>query len=425
MPGHVVLLAASYALFGFGVLSSLLPSLLAYVVATAGVFLLGNRLYGVRAGALAAVLFAFFPANLVYSFIAMADVTFVAAGVLAMTAFVHLPRRWLPLGPPLLLVLPFLFRETGAFLVLPMALCVLRVRGLVPAVFASAASVVSLWAVNRWQTASGKLQASLAWVTEGGFNYGDAFAPPPRELTGSEWVEALLANAGLNLGYLREQFGTWPGELVPLALVAFALLMLGTSAVALGRLHRDPFALGAAGLMVFLTLLALFAYDAKTHKLVRTIMVTVPLGCVALVGGAPGVPRTTGARSLGRSFSGLMVVASAALGLWVSQLTAQQLTLRDDARRANTQALAQLHGSGLIVAGNIASPLAVEGYPEVTWCLATDNEETLARLLRAHDVRTIVLFEELSPEFLAEHGWRKVHRQKIGLRWHVFYKPAR
>ena len=61
MPGHAATLALSYLVLGFGVLPTLLPSLIAYVLATTGVFLLAEGRYGRRAGVLAAALFALFP----------------------------------------------------------------------------------------------------------------------------------------------------------------------------------------------------------------------------------------------------------------------------------------------------------------------------------------------------------------------------
>lgn len=423
MPGHVVALATSYALFGWGIAQTLLPSVVGYVLGAVLVFLVGNRLYSLRAGLIATLLFCAFPANVAYSFTAMAELTFTCACIAAIAAFVHLPPRLLAWGPPLLLVLPFLFRESAAFLILPMAWCIVRVQGWRGAALASAGSVASLWAVNRWQIASGKVAASLAWVTEGSFNYGDAFAEAPEPLAAGEWLPALWKNVVLNLRHLEGHVSTFPGELMPWAL--YGALGIATLAFGLGLPRRrvDPFAFGAGVLMVFVVLLAVTVYDAKAHKLLRTLMYTVPFGAIA-VAGQLAPPAGTGSRigwKPGATATLLVLVLAA--GFQVSRLAAKTMTRQDALTLRNTQELARMHGSGMIVAGNLAAPLAVEGHPDVTWCLAPENEETLALVLERYDVRTIVAFKPLTEEFTREHRLRKTHRQRIGLRWHTFYRP--
>jgi 4-amino-4-deoxy-L-arabinose transferase-like glycosyltransferase len=430
MPGHVVALATSYRLLGWGIFQTLLPSMLAYIAGAVGVFQIGNRLYGSRAGLLAATLFALFPANIAYGFTAMAELTFTCACILALVIFVHVGRRLLPFAPPILLALPFLFRETGAFLIIPMALCVLHVRGWRSAAGASLGSVVTLWTLNRWQIASGKVAASLAWVTEGSFNYGNAFAEPPPALTMGGWLAALGDNIGLNLRHLQGHVSQFPGELMPWALYGVALVLLPVLWIGIARRKRDPFALGAGLLMVFVAVLAVTVYDAKAHKLLRTMMYTFPFGAIVLSGALlPSRDDALASRNdtrTGRLPIGAMLLLVAALGasLQVSRLAARTMTRQDALTLRNTSELAKLHGTGMIVAGNLAAPLATEGYPDVRWCLAPENEETLELVLGRYDVQTIVVFKPLTPEFVTSHGLRMTHRQRIGLRWHTFYQPA-
>jgi len=282
MPGHSLTLSLFYRLFGFGVFQSLLPSLVSFVLAAVGTFLIGNRLDGRASGAFAAALFVLFPANVAYAFTAMAELTFTLACVATVALFVHLParRRWL--APPLLLVLPFLFRESGAFLIVPLALLVLREHGLPRAAATTLGSIASLWLVNRWQIASGKLAASLAWVTGGGYNYGDAFADPAPGLSASQWFDALARNVERNLAILEETFAKSPGELMPWCLY----VMFGLAAIAIAggavRARRSPFALGAGLLMLLVFVLSVALYDVKLHKMMRSAMFTVPFGAVAV-----------------------------------------------------------------------------------------------------------------------------------------------
>lgn len=69
----------------------------------------------------AAFLFLVFPTNVVSALSAITDMSLVAAVLLAFGALVHLPPRLGPFVAPLLLVVPFLIRETGALLAVPMA----------------------------------------------------------------------------------------------------------------------------------------------------------------------------------------------------------------------------------------------------------------------------------------------------------------
>ena len=52
----------------------------------------------------------------------MPQMPFIAVGVLSLYAFSVLPERWRFAWVPLLLIPPFLFRETGSLLVIPMVL---------------------------------------------------------------------------------------------------------------------------------------------------------------------------------------------------------------------------------------------------------------------------------------------------------------
>src|SRR5207237_1070399 len=58
MPGHPVMIAASYKLFGVGAFQSILPSLVSYLIAMLSVYLIGARSYSPGCGLVAGVLFA-------------------------------------------------------------------------------------------------------------------------------------------------------------------------------------------------------------------------------------------------------------------------------------------------------------------------------------------------------------------------------
>jgi hypothetical protein len=410
MPGHSASLAASYVLFGFGVLQTLLPNLLSFVLATVGVFLIGQRLYGRRAGALAAALFALFPANIVYAFTAMAELTFTAAVVTAFLVFVHLPRRWQPFAACVLLIGPFLFRESGAFVILPMALLILRARGIGAAVLASGLSVASLYLVNRWQIANGKIAASLAWVTEGGFNYGDPFAPPPEPLSTSQWFDAVGNNFARNLHLLGKHFEKSPGELMPWCLyVLFAIAAIALVAGIL-RIRRDLFPLGAALLLALVFLLSVALYDVKLHKMMRSAMFAYPLGVIAIAGAL--MPNDTRKPSqLLYGVGTLLTIALCTGSHVVTRLGAGTMTEHDDRNAETTARIAWLNEDDkVIVAPNAAAQYAVEHYP-VLWSQRPSNERALGAVMERYDVGVILISRTLSLPFLAKYGLRPVNAQ--------------
>src|SRR5262249_3929997 len=112
MPGFYCLLAGSYRLFGYGVLQSELPSLVCCAASTLLTYRVAPRVYGRRVGLLASLLVAAYPPHLVFAFTAMMETPVVAAAMAALCAFVYLPRERRPYLTPLVLIIPFLFRET-------------------------------------------------------------------------------------------------------------------------------------------------------------------------------------------------------------------------------------------------------------------------------------------------------------------------
>ena len=121
MPGHFLLLAASYSCFGYGVIQSILPSLVSFALTPLLIYMAARRLWNRQAAWLAVIVFWMVPFHLFFSLTAMAEATLVAATALAVCAFVYLPERWKPVAGPLCLVPPFLIREWGALLVLVLA----------------------------------------------------------------------------------------------------------------------------------------------------------------------------------------------------------------------------------------------------------------------------------------------------------------
>jgi hypothetical protein len=122
MPGHPLTIALSYKLFGFGAFQSILPSLLAYLVTMLAIYFIGSKIYEPLVGLAASFLFALFPPMLFFAFTAMSEITLAAAFTVGICVCLYLPPRLRPWLGPLCLALPFLFRETASYAVIPLAL---------------------------------------------------------------------------------------------------------------------------------------------------------------------------------------------------------------------------------------------------------------------------------------------------------------
>ena len=300
---------------------------------------------------------------------------------------------------------------------LPMALVILRTRGLLPTALASGASVASLWVVNRLQVANGKVAASLAWVTQGGFNYGDAFGVAPT-MSGGEWVDALGANLARNLHLLGLHFAKRPGELMPWCLGAMLVVTALVLVLGVVRARRDALPLGAALLLLLVFGLSVTLYDVKLHKMMRTAMFAYPLAVAALAGAL--LPRerrvSRGALLLGAP----LALALGAGGFVVTKLGAERLTESDAQTAQATRSLALLNADGkLIVSSTDAAQYAVEHYP-VRVSQPPANEPTLALLLSKYDVGVIRTPRTLSEDFLRRHGLTSVTLAD----GNQFYMPA-
>jgi len=431
MPGHFYALAASYSVLGFSTFSTLLPSLASYVLVAVGLFLVGNKLYGPWSGTLAAFAFALYPADITYAFTAMAELTFTLAGLTAIAVFLHLPRRLWPFAPPVLLVLPFLFRESGAFLIVPLALLVWRARGPWWAALATGGSVVSLKLINAWQIADGKLAASLAWVTTDGFNYNDAFPPPAPELSTSALLSAIGDNTVRNLGLLKELLADWPGELMPVGLIVILalvpLLLIGGAV----RWRADPVPLGAGLLLLLVLTLALTLYDAQAHKMMRTALFVVPLAAIGLAGIVRPDDllfrlRSSGAGALrtGQLATVALLVLVAYGSHRVCVRAGARMTKRDDLIDNRTEVLTHIHDPETLIIGPLGmGPMyAIEHYP-VVWSFPPANLETYREIQKRYRVGTIVTGSRYAPEIEQAMGIRMTHTLAKAQSVFYVYKP--
>lgn len=289
LPGHFLALALSYKLFGLGVFQSLLPNLVSFILSAIGIFLTAAKLYSRRVGYLAAFFFTIFPANVIYAFTAMSESTRTAVTILAFCIFIYLPDRWRPLGGVFLLVLPFLFRETGAFVVIPMALIILWTKGAHRAIRTGAfvlASVLVLFITYNSDLASGRPNLLNAIVFDPTFAtiHTDAVAQQAvASKTATEWI-GTVPHKMLNDGALLvDQVVFHQSEGRHFEDFSFAALVIAAvAAFVFGVLERDAFLIGTGGLVATTILMLLVVYIPSLGGYVRWLLFTFAFSAVGL-----------------------------------------------------------------------------------------------------------------------------------------------
>jgi hypothetical protein len=159
MPGFYYLSAAFYTLFGYSDLNAILPSIFSFLLASVCIFLIATKMYSKHIGLISVFLFAIFPANIIFSLSAMSEMAIVAASCLSFCIFIYLPKRMQIVATPFLLIIPFLFRETTALLVIPMALTIAQSKdgkNIRSAIFVFLASFVVLILIMRSDISAGR-----------------------------------------------------------------------------------------------------------------------------------------------------------------------------------------------------------------------------------------------------------------------------
>jgi hypothetical protein len=456
MPGHMLSLAASYRALGFGKFSSLLPSLASFVTAVTCLAWIAARRYGWFTSLAAGALLTAVPGVLFFAFTAMSESTFIGASLLALAAFCGLRPALRPWLGPLLLAVPFLFRETGALLVLPMMGLIAEPRPPESAAATDPPSPPSPGGARRWAQAglclllavaflaavyvsplaAGRpslLRANLLGRTDQ-YVYYDAAAQASLAAAGAADIRrAILANAAANLrAFPEEAFG---GD----ARLHWAIVLLGIAlCLGVGLATRDGLLVGGAAMTLAAAALVVCLYNAAADRGLRQLLFTAPLGCLAAARAADLLRRRLAGRARPLRWTGWAVLVAVLAALpwhgWGQGIAAHRLmSSMDSWGDANVQALERSvkPDDRLALVGPWEHTLeyAFAHHP-VKWSFLPQNRFTLELISRAAPIGTALLplprpMDRVSAADLLNIGLREVGRVEIrGQRFRVF-KAAR
>jgi 4-amino-4-deoxy-L-arabinose transferase-like glycosyltransferase len=429
MPGHYFALASSYLVFGYSALASFLPSLLGYVIAALALLFVSLKIHDRTTAALAAIIFLTFPASLLYACTAMAEMTFVAAGMLCLALFVIVSPERKPYIGPFLLLLPVLFRETGAVLLIPMTALIIQDRkpgwkrnAIVMIVLSVVLVPILAFVINGDRPSFLKMNLLDADIAG---KYLDAFAFKDVTLTPVDWVRLLANRMMSNLQLLLDMPIGGPLEFACM----WSMLVSIPVGTVLALIKRSllPFSFAFTAGAVCVSLLA--TYNVWDYVGVRNMMICLPF--IALIY-AETLLSLVRLEHRGKLLAGVLTCGLLLGGTAVWSVFDSQERLNRLAEAATTFLEKAGHDDGrLLVSPYWLSLPYVSRHHPVQWSFVPANKETLRLLGEKYDIGTIVVpFDhptvELKREDVVELGFKQVGKgERNRFKYSVFRRPAR
>ena len=392
MPGFYWVLAAVCKCFGYSAAISRLPSLASFLLSCWLIYWIAARLYSARAAVIACTLFAVMPLSLVYAFTAMMEMPLVAAGLGSFAIFLRVRqsnRFWVA---PLALLLPFLFRETGAILgVLMLAVLVadakanrfryVGISALLMSVIISAALFSPI--------GSGRPSLWKANILIGGNYeqvYGDAFATDHLPSQPQDWSNAIAKNSRWNLHTLFRPEGESAGFFEQ------SILWFVVSGIPLGLFRwsrkKDFFALGVSASVLLLLTAVVCLYSVWGYRGVRVLLILQPFVAISWGNVLARLARTAGTLA-----EALPVVLLFVFGTWGAIHILRSQAEVNQGTKENTRFLESiLQGDQQLLASPfwLSLDYANQHYPQ-KWSFVPSNCETMRLLDERYRIGTMVV----------------------------------
>ncbi len=428
MPGHCLAIATGFALFGIGAWQAILPSVFGLWISVLSIYFIGLRYYSSRVGLIAALSMLFSGSSLFYAVTAMSELTVMASGLLALSIFAWMRFRFKNLLVPGILLLPFLFRETSATLIIViLAFIVYERQRIVRSVSFEILSVALLsffflLAIYLMP----QLHRPSLWL--GGFytkDFTDAYALEGFHPTMQDFLAAAWGKFTHNWEKVY-----WPNEwiswlkMTPISIEYFPfiphLIFIGIVLVA-GIIRQDSIFIGSALFAALHFIMLFFLYIAGWRTcLLSNALLSLPLAKIAI-----SIARDSPIR---RS----ILLISTLLGVALSTWGAQEL-LGDFARKGqegsqcteNIKVLQHDSSKVLISRGLECSDYIYYDFP-AKWSFMPANLRTLQLLMKKFQVGTIIFdvndpANKLFGSYLQNSGFVRSD-VKIGSKPFIIYK---
>lgn len=396
MPGHAAVLFASISLLGDSPFAALAPGLISYILCIACLFLLCRRMIGSSAGFAATAGFLAFPPFLVYAASAMAEMTFLASGAVVYTVFTYLPPGRRHLLVPVLIVVPFMFRESGVVWLLPIVSQLLTDSGFSMRTRLSRATVALLGSLavlavimfSEWAGDRPSLFLQNLYGSSFEEKYTSAIALDTLQRDPSELVRALLERAGSNISSLLDILSSSRPESIFLHLVLWPPFIASISEWRKRRI-RPLVASWALTSMAFILFIS-FLYRWDTMIGLRHMLTPAFTGL--LVTGSCIDQTTHKLKPWMRAILAVVLIAaSSILYLESADNVTEWDGVQDKAIRVMDEA--GVPEGGVLISDISLGPIYLFSYPGSGWLLPPSDEPTLRLADEKLDITGILLFE--------------------------------
>jgi len=409
MPGHYISLALSILFLGDTNLAYLAPNLLSFVLSAVCVYFASVKLYTRHTGLLAAAFFILFPANLLFAQTAMSESTVVFAATATFCAFLYLPPSLGVALGPLLLSIPFLFRETTAIILLPMvAILVARIDRnkaghAFALVFVSLAVLFFIYTRDFSTSRVPTLLPNLFGDSQG--IYHDAYWKPTRPIDLTEIHIVISEHIRSNVLAFTNSLQSVSRETSGLDLVLrnlsrfecatliMSLLPLGVSAALFFRKAADAYVVGTTLLLLTLLVFLLTLYTLTGFRGVRILMLSVPFSAIIIARFITHILEELKwiRHSHGAALSMAIILGNLLFSGWLLNTVAPAISVHDKRDTMSIQFIESLqHDPKRVLVGpfNESLPYINAHYP-VSWAFLPRNDDNLRLLGSKYELGTL------------------------------------
>lgn len=401
MPGYYLVLALFYWLLGYSDLTFILPSMMAYLGTTALIFFLAKKLYGRNIALISSFLFIFFPLNILFAFNAMSEMNVVFFSLLTFVIIVLLPKNFRPFLTPFLLALPYLFRQTGMLLLIPVLAYLYdeKTPGKLWGLLIIAVSSLGIFHfIDVWQGHQGLYGINLIHqlIAGHGVDYSNAF--PEQSNSNHSFPYLILYRFYVNLHLFFNNLRAIDQKSQFILIISmfeiFCLILTSLYMGVAGIKEKKWFPISCHLLVIAIFFACLILYIGVLITLQRIIMFTLPFAIIQCARFLSFQIKTKSSDYL--FYISFFFYFYFSITLLTSTVTAADFRSFDRVSRENTKFLESIHPDSnkvFIAQFEIAADYVYQHYPELI-AFVPDNKETLQLLDKKFPIGTFLIDEE-------------------------------
>lgn len=434
MPGFYTLLAGSFWLFGVSTLSAILPSMLAFLVSTLLVFYIANKLYGKSAACYATLLFIFTPMMMFYAYLAMTEMPLICVSLTVFAIMITLPKRYQAWAIPVLIVVPYLFRQTAMLLLFPMIaqaydMGSIKKRWQMVLLFLFSFAVLQV--VDLWQVHLGLLKLPIMdFLKYGHISYNTVDAAP-KAVPFSKLIEMIYYHVINNISVLVHtlRFGKFLPKLTKVMFYLGFVMSFLVTFYGFKKRRAALFPMATALLVVALFSILMMLYSANYNKITRHLMYCIPFLIIVISGmmvdQSVSSNSTIGYLQKSKNYVLLLVMTLSFIG----NIHAAKHMRRDEKFTAErTQFIESVHADekGVLIAPCYMTPQFIYKHYPMLVSFTPKNDESLILLSQYRNLGTLILNEydlqyRLSQKAIAKVGLTLTEiRHYHGAKWYVY-----